>query len=108
MGHRLRTAPAAPDDSVASPPSTEQPFTVGDRQVVVGPPDHHCYDGQLIEAINKIVGKADANSAIKAGQFQEFEVSLGPLPKTDHGVALGVAGLIAGLLAYRRAAEPAT
>ena len=40
-------------------------------------------DGELTEAITKITWTADANSAIKPGQFQEFDVSLGPLPETD-------------------------
>jgi uncharacterized protein YcnI len=40
-------------------------------------------DGQITEAVDKITWAADANSAIKPGQFQEFDVSLGPLPKTD-------------------------
>jgi uncharacterized protein YcnI len=41
------------------------------------------HDGELTEAITKITWTADANSAIKPGQFQEFDVSLGPLPETD-------------------------
>ena len=40
-------------------------------------------DGELTEAITKIIWTADADSAIKPGQFQEFDVSLGPLPETD-------------------------
>lgn len=40
-------------------------------------------DGEITEAVTKITWKADAASAIKPGQFQEFEVALGPLPKTD-------------------------
>jgi uncharacterized protein YcnI len=39
--------------------------------------------GQITEAISKITWTADAGSAIKPGYFQEFDVSLGPLPKTD-------------------------
>lgn len=41
------------------------------------------HDGELTEAITKITWTADANSAIKPGQFQEFDVSLGPLPEAD-------------------------
>lgn len=134
-------------------------------------------DGEITEAITKITWTADANSAIKPGQFQEFDVSLGPLPETDQlvfkalqtysdgdvvrwidepssgtepehpapvlklakkdattpaaapvaaaatsndsdkdsnngttygiaGILLGLAGLVAGLFAYRRAAQP--
>ena len=37
-------------------------------------------DGDITEAVTKITWTADANSAIKPGQFQEFDVSLGPLP----------------------------
>ncbi|MEU4715640.1 YcnI family protein [Micromonospora purpureochromogenes] len=135
------------------------------------------HDSELTEAVTKITWTADANSAIKPGQFQEFDVSLGPLPETDQlvfkalqtysdgdvvrwieeptggtepehpapvlklakkdaaaaaaapvavadtsdtssedssngnaygiaGILLGLAGLVAGLLAYRRAAQP--
>jgi uncharacterized protein YcnI len=141
------------------------------------------HGGQLSEITGKIVWMADANAGIAPGQFQEFEVSLGPLPKAEQvvfkalqtysngevvrwievpaagqeepanpapvlklaaatgdahgatgsgtaaasagaapaadgeeetnwlgilGVALGVAGLVTGLLAYRRAALPAS
>lgn len=136
-------------------------------------------DGEITEAITKITWTAVGDAAIKPGQFQEFEVSLGPLPKdkdkivfkalqtysdgdvvrwidepaaagaaepehpapvltltaaegssssssaaapadtaasegdgngTPYGIAgiiLGLAALIAGLLAYRRASQPA-
>ncbi|MGX6604558.1 YcnI family copper-binding membrane protein [Micromonosporaceae bacterium Da 78-11] len=36
--------------------------------------------GEITEAVTKITWTADAASAIKPGQFQEFDVSLGPLP----------------------------
>ena len=39
-------------------------------------------DGDITEAVTKITWTADANSAIKPGQFQEFDVSLGPLPES--------------------------
>jgi uncharacterized protein YcnI len=38
------------------------------------------HDHEITEAVSRIVWTADANSAIKPGQFQEFDVSLGPLP----------------------------
>jgi periplasmic copper chaperone A len=40
-------------------------------------------DGELTEAITKITWTADAGAVVKPGQFQEFDVSLGPLPETD-------------------------
>ena len=43
-------------------------------------------DGELTEAITKITWTADAASVIKPGQFQEFDVSLGPLPTTGQVV----------------------
>jgi uncharacterized protein YcnI len=39
-------------------------------------------DGQVTEAVSKITWTAAAGTAIKPGQFQEFDVSLGPLPDT--------------------------
>jgi len=39
-------------------------------------------DGEITEAVTKITWTADVNSAIKPGQFQEFDVSLGPLPES--------------------------
>ncbi|MEV6924276.1 YcnI family protein [Dactylosporangium sp. NPDC051485] len=39
--------------------------------------------GEITEAVSKITWTADANSGIKPHQFQEFDVSLGPLPQTD-------------------------
>ncbi|MET7399543.1 YcnI family protein [Dactylosporangium sp. NPDC005572] len=40
-------------------------------------------DGEITEAVSKITWTADTASAIKPGTFQEFDVSLGPLPETD-------------------------
>jgi uncharacterized protein YcnI len=41
-------------------------------------------DGNRItEAVSQITWTASRDAAIKPGQFQEFPVSLGPLPKTD-------------------------
>lgn len=115
---------------------------------------------QITEAVSKITWTADPDSAIKPGEFQQFDVSLGPLPQVkqmifkalqtysdgnvvrwidepqagtepDHpapvltltpagapanaaatdrdgtpygiaGIVLGAAGLLLGLLAYRR------
>ncbi|NMO51469.1 YcnI family protein [Actinoplanes sp. TBRC 11911] len=40
-------------------------------------------DGEISEAVSKITWTAAKGSEIKPGQFQEFDVSLGPLPKTN-------------------------
>ncbi|MFB9238658.1 YcnI family protein [Plantactinospora siamensis] len=40
-------------------------------------------DGEITEAITKITWTAGAGADIKPGQFQEFDVSLGPLPSAD-------------------------
>jgi uncharacterized protein YcnI len=40
-------------------------------------------DGELTEAITKITWTASAGAEIKPEQFQEFDVSLGPLPDAD-------------------------
>jgi uncharacterized protein YcnI len=43
-------------------------------------------DGEITEAISKITWTAGAGAGIKPGQFEEFEVSMGPLPDTDRVV----------------------
>jgi uncharacterized protein YcnI len=40
-------------------------------------------DGEITEAVTLITWTAAPDAAIKPGQFQEFPVSLGPLPKAD-------------------------
>jgi uncharacterized protein YcnI len=41
-------------------------------------------DGEITQAVTKIVWKADSPlTAIQPGQFQEFDVSAGPLPAAD-------------------------
>lgn len=40
-------------------------------------------DGQVTEAVTQITWTATGDAAIGPGEFQEFPVSLGPLPKTD-------------------------
>jgi uncharacterized protein YcnI len=41
-------------------------------------------DGEITEAVTKIVWKANTpDTAIQVGQFQEFDVSAGPLPAAD-------------------------
>jgi uncharacterized protein YcnI len=41
------------------------------------------HDTEIKEAVTKITWTASTGNAIGAGQFQEFEVSLGPLPAVD-------------------------
>jgi uncharacterized protein YcnI len=43
-------------------------------------------DGEITEAVSKITWTAGPGAGIKPGQFEEFEVSLGPLPDTDQVV----------------------
>jgi uncharacterized protein YcnI len=43
-------------------------------------------DGEITEAITKITWTATAAAAVKPGQFQEFDVSLGPLPQSGQVV----------------------
>ena len=40
-------------------------------------------DGEITEAVQKITWTAAPDAVVKPGEFQEFEVSLGPLPKVD-------------------------
>jgi uncharacterized protein YcnI len=40
-------------------------------------------DGEITEPVSKITWTAGPGAGIKPGQFEEFEVSLGPLPDTD-------------------------
>jgi uncharacterized protein YcnI len=41
------------------------------------------HGGEIIEAVNRITWTAGPGAAIAPGQFQEFPVSLGPLPDVD-------------------------
>lgn len=41
------------------------------------------HESEITEAVTKITWTAAAGSEIKPGTFQEFDVSLGPLPATD-------------------------
>ena len=44
------------------------------------------HDSEISEAVTKITWTAAAGSEIKPGTFQEFDVSLGPLPQVDQMV----------------------
>lgn len=41
------------------------------------------HDNEITEAVSKITWTADPTAAVKPHEFQEFDVSLGPLPQTD-------------------------
>ena len=41
---------------------------------------------QITEAVNKITWTATGDAAVKPGQFQEFDVSMGPLPEKEQMV----------------------
>jgi uncharacterized protein YcnI len=41
------------------------------------------HDSEITEAVSEITWTASAGAAIKPGQFQEFDVSLGPLPQAN-------------------------
>nr|WP_239167824.1 YcnI family protein [Catellatospora coxensis] len=41
------------------------------------------HDNEITEAASKITWTADAASAVKPGQFQEFDVSAGPVPEVS-------------------------
>ena len=44
------------------------------------------HDTEITEAVSKITWTAGSGAAIKPGQFQEFDVSLGPLPEVNQVV----------------------
>lgn len=44
------------------------------------------HDSQITEAVSKITWTASGGAAVKPGQFQEFPVSMGPLPEVDQMV----------------------
>ncbi|WP_305783468.1 YcnI family protein [Symbioplanes lichenis] len=44
------------------------------------------HGAQISEAVSKITWTAVGDAAVKPGQFQEFDVSLGPMPETDQVV----------------------
>ncbi|WP_405426751.1 YcnI family protein [Micromonospora sp. NBC_00617] len=57
-------------------------WTVATEKRKVDPPiDVH--GSQLTEAVSKITWTATGDAAVKPGQFQEFGVSMGPLPKVE-------------------------
>jgi uncharacterized protein YcnI len=69
------------DNPVASVSTKPVPgwTTVAEKAKLTTPITAH--GTQITEAVSKITWTAQAGSAIKPGQFQEFDVSLGPLPQ---------------------------
>jgi periplasmic copper chaperone A len=50
------------------------------------------HDGEITEAVTTIAWTATADAAIKPGEFQEFDVSGGPLPEVDQLVFKALQG----------------
>ncbi|MEV4763971.1 YcnI family protein [Micromonospora chokoriensis] len=70
----------APVGSVSTMPVPG--WTVATEKRKVDPPIE-VHGSQLTEAVSKITWTATVDAAVKPGQFQEFPVSMGPLPKVD-------------------------
>ncbi|SIN36635.1 YcnI family protein [Micromonospora cremea] len=70
----------APVGSVSTMPVPGWTVTVEKRKV---DPPIEVHGSQLTEAVSKLTWTATGDAAIKPGQFQEFPVSMGPLPKID-------------------------
>lgn len=78
------TLPAdAPVSSVSTMPVPG--WTVALEKRKIDPP-LTVHGSQVTEAVSKITWTASADAAIKPGQFQEFPVSLGPLPSVNQMV----------------------
>ncbi|MEU1744855.1 YcnI family protein [Micromonospora arida] len=70
----------APVGSVSTMPVPG--WTVATEKRKVDPPIE-VHGSQLTEAVSKITWTASGDAGVKPGQFQEFPVSLGPLPQVD-------------------------
>ncbi|SDX93027.1 Uncharacterized protein YcnI [Micromonospora pattaloongensis] len=70
----------APVASVSTMPVPGWTVTTEKRKV---DPPLEVHGSQVTEAISKITWTASADAGVKPGQFQEFPVSMGPLPKVD-------------------------
>ena len=73
----------APVGSVSTMPVPGWTVAVEKRRLAQ-PVDVH--GSQLTEAVSKLTWTAAADAGVKPGQFQEFPVSLGPLPKVERMV----------------------
>jgi uncharacterized protein YcnI len=76
-----------PEDAPVASVST-QPVpgwtAVVERRTLPSPIEVH--GSEVAEVVSKITWTASAAAAIKPGEFQEFPVSMGPLPETDQMV----------------------
>jgi uncharacterized protein YcnI len=70
----------APVGSVSTMPVPGWTVAVEKRKV---DPPIEVHGSKLTEAVSKLTWTATGDAAIKPGQFQEFPVSLGPLPSVD-------------------------
>ncbi|WP_433537297.1 YcnI family protein [Micromonospora sp. CA-249363] len=70
----------APVGSVSTIPVPGWTVAVEKRKVE---PPIEVHGSQITEAVSKLTWTATGDAAVKPGQFQEFGVSMGPLPKVD-------------------------
>ncbi|MEV1331098.1 YcnI family protein [Micromonospora costi] len=70
----------APVGSVSTMPVPGWTVAVEKRKV---DPPIDVHGSQITEAVSKLTWTASANAGVKPGEFQEFPVSLGPLPQVD-------------------------
>ncbi|MEV7328855.1 YcnI family protein [Micromonospora sp. NPDC093244] len=70
----------APVGSVSTQPVPGWTVAVEKRKV---DPPIDVHGSQITEAVSKITWTAAGDAAVKPGQFQEFGVSMGPLPKVE-------------------------
>ncbi|SBT37061.1 YcnI family copper-binding membrane protein [Micromonospora narathiwatensis] len=73
----------APVGSVSTMPVPGWTVQVEKRKV---DPPVEVHGSQLTEAVSKLTWTAPANAGVKPGEFQEFPVSMGPLPQVDQMV----------------------
>ncbi|MFE9691433.1 YcnI family protein [Micromonospora sp. NPDC005806] len=73
----------APVGSVSTMPVAGWTVAVEKRKV---DPPIDVHGSQLTEAVSKLTWTAPAGGGVKPGEFQEFPVSMGPLPQVDRMV----------------------
>ncbi|MEV0806603.1 YcnI family protein [Micromonospora sp. NPDC050200] len=73
----------APVGSVSTMPVPGWTVAVEKRKV---DPPIEVHGSQLTEAVSKLTWTATGDAGVKPGQFQEFPVSMGPLPQVDRMV----------------------